>query len=177
MRVGTFLRPNFSISLFTRSLSPGVLVSWRQPVHPGSKHGKPAGFPKKPAVEPQFVRFDCIPGFPVFYLKWTGEGSGSWFNRSDRQVRSGPNNRDANRGGSVYSYTPTTFLRGDLMWAMDGVLFCLGRWAIEFWEMVSAEMNWSWVWANFLNWPEISPIQAQTCEHQFWLLLKTFVNF
>jgi len=70
------------ISLFTRSLSPGVLVSWRQPVHPGSKHGKPAGFPKKPAVEPQFVRFDCIPGFPVFYLKWTGEGSGSQFNLS-----------------------------------------------------------------------------------------------
>ena len=95
-----------------------------------------------------------------------------------RTGRSGPNNRDANRGGSVYSYTPTTFLRGDLTWAMDGVLFCLGRWAIEFWEMVSTETNWSWVWANFLNRrPEISPIQAQMCEHQFWLLLKTFVNF
>jgi len=60
---------------------------------------------------------------------------------------------------------------------MDGVLFYLGQWAIEFWEMVSAGTNWSWVWANFLNWPEISPIQAQRVNISFGFCLKFLYTF
>jgi hypothetical protein len=40
------------------------------------KYEKTDSFMEKPAVGRGFVRFDCI---PVFYLKWTEEGSGLWF--------------------------------------------------------------------------------------------------